>query len=434
MTITALDGPVVGGIPSAPYTGMPANTNPEAGPSLFNHFVGLLDPRGVYTYIPGQNFGKKTYGHLSGFLQAVDQVPTAKTANNIAAAQTATAGTALTLAAANTTGVTVSTSITNASTGATVTGLLALDTAMAGVSFGSAGTMQIWDPAKAIARNVVITSNGNDSSGTYTVAGYDLYNFPMTEAITGGNSAAASGKKAFKYIASVTPSGTVNSTGVTVGTGDVFGLPVRADRQTQVLIEYGNPPVIQSINSTASAQGATVPVTLSQINTTTQFNIGMAFDGSVTSVQFRDNIPSTSTGSASLQLQINGTTAGVTGGKITLSGSALTTSNNIATATAITAGNTFTAGQSIGVIGQNVTTAFTAGSGWIEFTMLNADTGGNSTFTAAVTSAATTTSGDVRGTWQPAMASDGTIRLAVYQAISPSNVGTATGIYGVAQA
>lgn len=440
MTISAFDGPIVGGFPAAPISGMPAGTNPESGPSLFNHLFGLLDPRGAFTYIPGENFGKATYGLLSGYVQAIDQVPSAKTANNLAAAQTATAGTALTLVSANTTGVTVGASITNAATGATVTGLKALDTAMSGVQFGTSGTIQIWDPGKAVARNIVITSNGNDSSGTYTVSGYDLYGFAMSEALAGANGTAAtpvavSGKKAFKYISSVTPSGTVNSTGVTVGTGDVFGLPVRADRQSQTLVFWGNPPTYQLGNNTATSQTIMVPVDLTAIRTTTTFQVTVPFDGVVNSVLFRDTVQALTTGSASLQLMVNGTTAGVTGGKITLSAAGSTSiSGAITTGTAVTAGNTVTAGQTIGVIGVNVTTNFSVGSGFVEFNVQDTDLGGNSTFTAAVTSAATTVTGDTRGTYQPAFASDGSNRLVVLQAIAPSAVGTATSVFGVTQA
>ena len=62
------------------------------------------------------------------------------------------------------------------------------------------------------------------------------------------------------------------------------------------------------------------------------------------------------------------------------------------------------------------------------------DTG---TFVAAVTTAATKTSGDVRGTYKPsATNSNGTIRLVVSQAISAAQVGTAatrTAVLGVTQ-
>ena len=218
MSITANSGPYVS-FGQAPFP----DYNPEAGPSLFYAGAGLLDPRPFYTYSPGQNFGAATAGFL-GFTRilSVNQVPSTLSATNIATSQAPVSGTALTLTAG--TGVTGSTSITSATTGALVTGLLALDGAAGRVSFGSAGTIQLWDPTKALSRNVRITTAVGDSA-VYTVRGYDIYGYAMSEAITASGATTVSGKKAFKYIQSVTPVGTVGAT-ATVGTGDVFGFPL----------------------------------------------------------------------------------------------------------------------------------------------------------------------------------------------------------------
>lgn len=257
MTITANEGATVLGIVSAPISGMPTGTNPETGPSMAHMGLALMDSRGQFTYVPGQNFGKPVCGWIGGLYQTIDQVPYTATINNIAAAQTATAGTALTLVSASATGITAGVSIVRADTGATVTGLLAIDSAMTTVSYGSSGTIQIWDPTRAISRNIRVSSNANDTSGTYTIRGYDIYGFPLTETITGANGTAgtaaiASGVKAFKYIASVTPAATVNSTAVTIGTGDVIGLPLRADRFGELLGMLGNTSITASTGFTAA--------------------------------------------------------------------------------------------------------------------------------------------------------------------------------------
>jgi len=303
MSISAFSGPVIS-FGQAPY----ADYNPELGPSLFYAGAGLLDPRPFYTYEPGQNFGNVVGGFL-GFTRilTVNQVPSAISATNIAASQTPTAGTALTLTAG--TGVTGGVSIVNASTNTTVTGLLALDGAAGVVSFGSAGTVQIWDPTKALSRNVRITSVGNDSAATFTVKGYDIYGYPMSETITGANAGVASGAKAWKYIASITPAGTLSGSAVTVGTGDVYGFP---------------------LYSASFVPGADVDVSLSW----------------------------------------NG--AGITS-----------------------------------------TTGYTAG---------------------VTTSPATSTTGDVRGTYAVQSASDGTKRLVLTQSPSLTNISSITGLFGVTQA
>jgi hypothetical protein len=154
--------------------------------------------------------------------------------NNIAASQVPVAGTAMTLVAATGAGITVGVSITRADTGVTVTGLRAIDGAAAGLAFGSGGDgaggpVRLWNPATLIARAVRIVSAGNDSAATFVVRGYDIYGYPMQETITGANAGTATGKKAFKYIASITPAGTLSGSAATVGTTDVFGLPIRAD-------------------------------------------------------------------------------------------------------------------------------------------------------------------------------------------------------------
>lgn len=119
------------------------------------------------------------------------------------------------------------------------------------VSFGSptgqiagAGPMAAWNPAWAISRAIVVTSNGADTSGFYTVNGYDIYGFPMSQKLTGVSSTTATTTKTFKYIASVVPSGTIASTTLTVGTADVFGLPLRADAAQYVLVSIGGPPPV----------------------------------------------------------------------------------------------------------------------------------------------------------------------------------------------
>lgn len=75
-----------------------------------------------------------------------------------------------------------------------------------------------------VPRNLRFTSAGNDTGITFTVAGFDVYGVPMTETITGANIGIASGLKAFFSVTTITASGASAGT-VSIGTGDVFGLP-----------------------------------------------------------------------------------------------------------------------------------------------------------------------------------------------------------------
>ena len=141
---------------------------------------------------------------------------------------------------------------------------------------GQDQALNIWDPIKAVARNVRITSGGNDSGITFTVIGYDLYGFPMSETITGANIGVASGIKAFKYIASVTHTGTVAGT-ITIGTGDVIGLPIRADFFDELRIIYNNAVVTANTGFTGAV--TTSPATAVTGDTRGTYALQTASDG-----------------------------------------------------------------------------------------------------------------------------------------------------------
>jgi hypothetical protein len=75
------------------------------------------------------------------------------------------------------------------------------------------------------ARCVTVTSGGNDTGITFLIKGYDIYEQPMSQLLTGASGAAATTTKAFYQIVSITPSGAVATT-AEAGTADIFGLPV----------------------------------------------------------------------------------------------------------------------------------------------------------------------------------------------------------------
>lgn len=157
-----------------------------------------------------------------------DVVPAALAANNIATSQTAAGAGNLTLTA-----------------GAGVTSVARAD----GYS-----VLQVDTP-----RNVRVTSGGNDTGLTFTVTGWDLYGQPMSEAITGASGAAAAGKKAFSQVYTVAASGATASN-VTVGTGDVLGLPARLyDINHVISVKWAS--VLADDAATVVAGDATSPAT-----------------------------------------------------------------------------------------------------------------------------------------------------------------------------
>ena len=333
MSISAFSGPVVsfGSSPNDLY-----ESNPEAGTSLFYAGAGILDPRPYNGYNSGQDFGSDTAGWLgTSSISTLNVVPYGLSNVAIAAAAVTVAATPMTLVSANstTTGVSVAQSIVRADTGATVTGLLAIDghtsvtgyissgvsgtagniltvtvaangpliigmllsgtnvtagtyitgygpttaAAAAGtgftgtytvsvssnatstaitanlgsstvnalntsrIPFGTAGTIQPWNPQGLLGRAVSITAAAVTAAPTFTVSGYDIYGFPMSEVIQSAAST-VNGKKAFKYITSVVPSAADGTNTFSVGTTDIIGLPLRSDTFGDILVNYSASP------------------------------------------------------------------------------------------------------------------------------------------------------------------------------------------------
>lgn len=131
---------------------------------------------------------------------------------------------------------TLSASATTAISGDTLTGLFTNTntTPYSTIPFGSVGSVQLWNPGDMISRAVSITSTTSQVVQTFTVNGLDVYGFPMTEVITlsGTSATTTNGKKAFKYISTVTPSVTDGTGSYSVGTQDIIGYPLRTDNFT----------------------------------------------------------------------------------------------------------------------------------------------------------------------------------------------------------
>lgn len=243
MAISADAGPLnifgQAAVPPGSQSGVAQDYNPHRGPSLFDQGLGLADPRYPFSYQPGGT-SAAAYGWLgTSRIPVLDTVPATKAVAAIAAAANVVAATPMTLVSVNGAGIVVGQSVTNALTGATVTGLLAIGQAGGAVSFGQSKGNNIWDPTKMLGRAVAITAAAA-ASGTvvFTVKGYDVYGYPMSEAITAAANTQTLGKKAFKYIASVTPA-TTDAQNYSVDTTDVIGLPLRADSWAYVDLYFG---------------------------------------------------------------------------------------------------------------------------------------------------------------------------------------------------
>lgn len=127
--------------------------------------------------------------------------------------------------------------------------LAAAGNALLNGALASGGTVTLDVP-----RNVIVDAAGA-ATAVLTVTGTDVYGIPMSEAITLNGTTAVSGKKAFKTITRIAASAA--ATDFFVGTGDVFGLPIRANSRNYVLTAWDGAFVTTGTFVAADATTAT---------------------------------------------------------------------------------------------------------------------------------------------------------------------------------
>jgi hypothetical protein len=131
-----------------------------------------------------------------------------------------------------------------------------------------AGVLRIHNPAEQLARNVSVTlqTGGVATAVNFLVVGYDLWHMLMTELITSPATTSATttyGQKAFKFIQSVTPtSASTGGNSYSVGIGDTFGMPLRADEWEQTEIYWAG-------TASANSAGFSTAVTTTPATNTT---------------------------------------------------------------------------------------------------------------------------------------------------------------------
>lgn len=257
------------------------NQAPDSSPSLsYGGGLGLQDSRLQFNRTNNIAAGATSGTGIIGWYDTamvVNAVPSTLSAVNIAASQSPGAG-AITLVSATGAGITVLATGFMAwpSVNIIPTGALALDGNPVYQKFGVRDRSWFYDQAGSLARNVRITSGGNDTGITFTVNGFDYYGYPMTENITGASAGVASGKKAFKWVTSVTHTGSVATT-VTIGTGDVYGFPLRADSFGYVYIVWNNTSI--TANTGFLAADTTNPATSTTGDARGTYAVQSASDG-----------------------------------------------------------------------------------------------------------------------------------------------------------
>lgn len=160
---------------------------------------------------------------------------------------------------------------------ATITGQMT-GTAALLQPFGQTPSIYLWNPQALVARAVSVTGSASATGGNITIAGYDIYGMPMSEVIAAPASATTvNGKKAFKYIASVTPAFT-DAHNYSIDTTDIIGLPLRSDFFGDVAINYNATGITANTGYVAAVTTSPATTTTGDVRGT--YALQSAADGS----------------------------------------------------------------------------------------------------------------------------------------------------------
>lgn len=398
MTTTHFRGPVfVSGVPPV-ASGFTSSTsgNPEAAPSLFFQGGGVADPRVPYT--EGTTGLGKLYGYYSrADIPSLDMVPATLSTTKIAAAQTVTAATPMTLQTTAAYGLSTLMKIVPSTANRVAANQVSVSMLDAG--FGSV--------------TIVAASATFSSFLHYGIGGTSLLYVGMPVWIAGAGTA---GAPHFTRVATITSAtaGTFTDAAVTSVTAQAIGSADENLVTPEPFIRYGADRLFDQFQGCARAVNvATAAGAANQNITINGYDIY--------------NTPMTEVIAAVASTTVNGKKA------FKSIFSAVPTSTD-ATASAYSVGTTDIYGFAVRTDRQEYTEIYmnaaqiTAATGWL---------------TADITSPATTTTGDVRGTYAVQTASNGsavgtgrrlllTTRMPVYQ-MAAAVPGSVAPMFGVTQ-
>jgi hypothetical protein len=240
MTITAFSGPVgqFGTVQTSSagtgIVGLDFEHNEQRGPMFSDLGDAMMDPRVAYSYQPGQG-ASRLFMNFYNNQATVDYVPLTINGSAILTSSYSSSG-VTTFAIPSSLGVSsngiITTTIIAPETGKATGTLLAIDSTAAYLTFGSAASECVWNPAAGTGRCISITTSSTTDAGVFTISGRDMYGYKMTEtlAMSQGTSNSSgvtiTGQKAFKYISAITNTTTPASTGVSIGFTDHYGMPL----------------------------------------------------------------------------------------------------------------------------------------------------------------------------------------------------------------
>lgn len=222
---------------------------PYDAPSMVYLGQGLQDGRLPYNEANSPTGAGILGWQGAGSIKVISAAPSAISTTNMAAAQHTTSGTPLTLVTATGAGITVIPAGGQLSfpfLNTIPAGALAIDGAQGLTRFGLGFSTAFYNPSSAICRAVSVTAGAGATGGAVTIRGYDFYGQAMSQTVATVASTTVTTTKAFKYVVSATPAFTDGTGNYSVGTSDVFGLPLAADFFADVDVYWNNALVVAS--------------------------------------------------------------------------------------------------------------------------------------------------------------------------------------------
>lgn len=249
-----------------------------AAPSIDFLGSGIQDHRLPYNTAMSAT-GAGVLGVYGGDILALGITPAALGAAKIAAAANVVNGTAMALAGASTGitlvaagGVLVLPSLTTVPANA-----LVLDGLPALKKFGNKGFTAFYDRASLSARALSVTGVAGGAGGAFLAKGFDVYGYAMSELITAtAGATSVNGKKAFKFVTSVTPQFT-DAHNYSFGTTDIFGLPLRAAISAETLVNWND--ALLTANTGFVGADVTTPATTTTGDVRGTYAVQSASDG-----------------------------------------------------------------------------------------------------------------------------------------------------------
>ncbi len=250
MAISRVSGPLVCGLLSGS-----GDSNPQNGPSIFRYGMALADER--YAQSGGDITADIPCLYGGDSICVADFAPSAISLVNIVPAAVPVTTVAMTLAAA-------ATGITVVPAGGfqlmpgmpTVpAGCLVIDGLPGVIQLGQGGPA-MYDPRTMSARCIQIQSAGGDTGAVMNIVGYDWFGQRMTSQTTMGGTATVTTTKAFKFIQSATPVGTLSGSNVNLGCSDKYGFAIAA-------WEWGNLAITWNVINPTTNTGYVAPVATS---------------------------------------------------------------------------------------------------------------------------------------------------------------------------